>query len=224
MAKDETQEHRDARFLEEIQSLREEIAAEQAGTAASSEESGASLHDAPTSTADEAAPVEQQNEKQSETKGEPIDAEAEDGNADKTQASKKCRDSYKDADFRSTLRELRSFTSDESEDEYVNRKVTLSTILGGDILAGPWFRRQFVYIIMVLFMVIVYINNRYTCQQKMIEQRALNDTLLDRRYKALTCSSQLKERMRRSYIEEALTDTTLQTANTPSFNLKVDQE
>lgn len=224
MAKDETQEHRDARFLEEIQSLREEIAAEQAGTAASSEESGAPLHDAPTSTADEAAPVEQQNEKQSETEGEPIDAEAEGGNADKTQASKKCRDSYKDADFRSTLRELRSFTSDESEDEYVNRKVTLSTILGGDILAGPWFRRQFVYIIMVLFMVIVYINNRYTCQQKMIEQRALNDTLLDRRYKALTRSSQLKERMRRSYIEEALTDTTLQTANTPSFNLKVDQE
>lgn len=224
MAKDETQEHRDARFLEEIQSLREEIAAEQAGTAASSEESGAPLHDAPTSTADEAAPVEQQNEKQFETEGEPIDAEAEDGNADKTQASKKCRDSYKDADFRSTLRELRSFTSDESEDEYVNRKVTLSTILGGDILAGPWFRRQFVYIIMVLFMVIVYINNRYTCQQKMIEQRALNDTLLDRRYKALTRSSQLKERMRRSYIEEALTDTTLQTANTPSFNLKVDQE
>lgn len=224
MAKDETQEHRDARFLEEIQSLREEIAAEQAGTAASSEESGAPLHDDPTSTADEAAPVEQQNEKQSETEGEPIDAEAEDGDAEKTLASKKCRDSYKDADFRSTLRELRSFTSDESEDEYVNRKVTLSTILGGDILAGPWFRRQFVYIIMVLFMVIVYINNRYTCQQKMIEQRALNDTLLDRRYKALTRSSQLKERMRRSYIEEALTDTTLQTANTPSFNLKVDQE
>lgn len=224
MAKDETQEHRDARFLEEIQSLREEIAAEQAGTAASSEESGAPLHDAPTSTADEAAPVEQQNEKQSETEGEPIDAETEDGDAEKTLASKKCRDSYKDADFRSTLRELRSFTSDESEDEYVNRKVTLSTILGGDILAGPWFRRQFVYIIMVLFMVIVYINNRYTCQQKMIEQRALNDTLLDRRYKALTRSSQLKERMRRSYIEEALTDTTLQTANTPSFNLKVDQE
>ncbi len=224
MAKDETQEHRDARFLEEIQSLREEIAAEQAGTAASSEESGAPLHDAPMSTADEAAPVEQQNEKQSETEGEPIDAEAEDGDAEKTLASKKCRDSYKDADFRSTLRELRSFTSDESEDEYVNRKVTLSTILGGDILAGPWFRRQFVYIIMVLFMVIVYINNRYTCQQKMIEQRALNDTLLDRRYKALTRSSQLKERMRRSYIEEALTDTTLQTANTPSFNLKVDQE
>lgn len=224
MAKDETQEHRDARFLEEIQSLREEIAAEQAGTAASPEESGAPLHGAPTSTADEAAPVEQQNEEQSETEGEPIDVEAEGRNAEKKLASKKRRDSYKDADFRSTLRELRSFTSDESEDKYVNRKVTLSTILGGDILAGPWFRRQFVYIIMVLFMVIVYINNRYTCQQKMIEQRALNDTLLDRRYKALTRSSQLKERMRRSYIEEALTDTTLQTANTPSFNLKVDQE
>lgn len=52
----------------------------------------------------------------------------------------------------------------------------------------------------------------------------LTDTLLDRRYKALTRSSQLKEKTRRSYIEDALTDTTLQTPNTPSFNLKVDDE
>ena len=59
------------------------------------------------------------------------------------------------------------------------------------------------------------------CQQEMIRTKMLTDTLLDRRYKALTRSSQLKERMRRSNIEEALTDTTLQTANTPSFNLKV---
>ena len=37
-----------------------------------------------------------------------------------------------------------------------------------------------------------------------------------------TC--EVKEKTRRSYIEDALTDTTLQTPNTPSFNLKVDDE
>ena len=77
---------------------------------------------------------------------------------------------------------------------------------------------------MVLLMLFVYVNNRYTCQQKLNEQSMLNDTLLDRRYKALTRSSQLKECMRRGYIEKVLTDTTLQTSNTPSYNLKVEED
>jgi len=47
--------------------------------------------------------------------------------------------------------------------------------------------------------------------------------LLDRRYKALTRSSQLKERTRRSYIEQNLPDSALQTAKTPSFNLPVEE-
>ena len=91
------------------------------------------------------------------------------------------------------------------------------------MLGGQWFRRQFWFIVMIVGMLIIYVSNRYSCQQEMIETKVLNDTLLDRRYKALTRSSQLKERMRRSYIEETLVDTTLQTANTPSFYLKVDE-
>ena len=102
-------------------------------------------------------------------------------------------------------------------------KITLASILGGDILGGRWFRRQFWYIVMVVAMIIVYVSNRYSCQREMIQSKMLTDTLLDRRYKALTRSSQLKEKTRRSCIEGALTDTTLQTANTPSFNLKVDE-
>ena len=92
------------------------------------------------------------------------------------------------------------------------------------MLGGRWFRRQFWFIVMVVGMLIVYVSNRYSCQQEMIQTKMLTDTLLDRRYKALTRSSQLKEKTRRSYIEDALTDTTLQTPNTPSFNLKVDDE
>ena len=102
-------------------------------------------------------------------------------------------------------------------------KVTLASILGGDILGGRWFRKQFWYMVMIVAMLIVYVSNRYSCQQEQILTKVLNDTLVDRRYKALTRSSQLKERMRRSYIEESLVDTTLQTAVTPSFYLQVDE-
>lgn len=130
-------------------------------------------------------------------------------------------------DKKKALKALRELTADEDNPvgmEGSHTKITLSSILGGDMLGGRWFRRQFWFIVMVVGMLIVYVSNRYSCQQEMIQTKMLTDTLLDRRYKALTRSSQLKEKTRRSYIEDALTDTTLQTPNTPSFNLKVDDE
>ena len=126
------------------------------------------------------------------------------------------------ADAEHALRALRDLTSDNDEQMPHNGKIKLSAILGGDMLGGQWFRKQFWFIVTLTAMLIVYISNRYYCQQEMLETKALSDTLLDRRYKALTRSSQLKEKTRRSYIEESLVDTTLQTANTPSFNLKIE--
>lgn len=137
-------------------------------------------------------------------------------------------DTAKEADNaeKKALRALRNLTSDddnpEGEGEHI--KITLSSILGGDILGGRWFKRQIWYIVMLVAMTIVYVSNRYSCQQEMIQSKLLTDTLLDCRYKALTRSSELKERTRRSYIEKSLTDTTLQTSNTPSFNLPVDED
>lgn len=156
---------------------------------------------------------------------EALAPDADEAPADDTTEEEKNAKSQADDDLRSTLNEIRKFVdSDDTPKKKISHKVSLASILGGDILAGPWFRKQILYIIMCLAMGIIYISNRYTCQQKMIEQKNLNDTLLDCRYKALTRSAQLKERMRRSYIEESLEDTTLQTANTPSYNLKVEDE
>lgn len=202
---DHKEEHRDAQFLEEIESLREEIAAEQSGTKISRQDASAS----------ESAHTDTDSSKAPSTEAQAESTQAQEPK-DKSQGSEES--------LRSTLRELRNFTDDEDDAPPPSRKMTLASILGGDILTGGWFRRQFFYILMLVAMVVIYISNRYSCQQQLIEQKALNDTLLDHRFKALTRSSQLKERMRRSYIEGALTDTTLQTANTPSYTFKVDQE
>lgn len=126
-------------------------------------------------------------------------------------------------DGQKALQALRDLTADDDGNVGSRSKVTLASILGGDILGGRWFRKQFWYMVMIVAMLIVYVSNRYSCQQEQILTKVLNDTLVDRRYKALTRSSQLKERMRRSYIEESLVDTTLQTAVTPSFYLQVDE-
>ncbi len=97
----------------------------------------------------------------------------------------------------------------DEEDDYARPNVSLRTILGGDILGGRWFRKQFWYIVMVVIMCIIYVSNRYYCQQEMIEGTKLADTLKDRHIKALTAESQLKEMTSRSTVEEHLADTTL---------------
>jgi len=121
------------------------------------------------------------------------------------------------------IKMLHNITSEEDEKQDTHTPLTLASVLGGDILGGRWFRKQFWYMLMLTGMIVVYVANRYACQQEMIQTKILSDTLLDRRYKALTRSSQLKERTRRSYIEQNLPDSALQTAKTPSFNLPVEE-
>lgn len=123
-----------------------------------------------------------------------------------------------DAEARKVLRTL---TSDK-DDEHTN--VSLRTVLGGDILVSGWFRRQFWFIVLVVVMCIFYISNRYACQKEMIESTKLEDTLLDRRYKALTISSQLKELTRPSVVEEHLSDTALKVSTDPIYSLPVTEE
>lgn len=123
----------------------------------------------------------------------------------------------------SALQALRDLTSEEDEPSSSHKPLTLGSLLGGDILGGGWFRRNFGYIVMLVFMAMIYVSSRYTYQQRMLENKMLTDTLLDRRYKALTRSSELKEKTRRSFIEESLADTTIQTAKTPSYHLKVEE-
>mgnify|MGYP001738417674 CR=1 FL=1 len=119
----------------------------------------------------------------------------------------------------------RAFKNLTGEEEFnLRRSLSLRAILGGDILAGAWFRRHFWYIVMIIVMCLLYVGNRYACQQQMIEGTHLADTLLDRRYKALTLSGQLKEMTRRSSVEEHLADTTLHTSTTPNYNLPVEAE
>lgn len=116
---------------------------------------------------------------------------------------------------------LRKLTSGK-EDEQGN--ISLRTVLGGDILASGWFRRQFWFIVFIVVMCILYVSNRYACQKEIIEANNLSDTLLDRRYKALTISSQLKELTRPSVVEEHLSDTTLKVSTDPIYSLPVTEE
>ena len=107
---------------------------------------------------------------------------------------------------------------EEKNTEKVKKRTSLKNIIGGDILATDFFRRQ----AGLLLLIIIYINNRYECQLQLIEIDNLKKELIDIKYDALTRSSELMERSRQSRIEEyiATKESDLQTSTNPPYLLK----
>ena len=82
------------------------------------------------------------------------------------------------------------------------KHMSIRSILGGDILANDFLKRQTKLFILIMILTILYISNRYEHQQEMLRINNLKDTLIDVRYKALNRSSELMEKSRQSRIEE----------------------
>ena len=95
-----------------------------------------------------------------------------------------------------------------------SKHMSIRSILGGDILANDFFKRQTRLLILIMILTVLYIDNRYSSQQELIEIDKLKKDLNDIKYDALTRSSELMEKSRHSRIEEYISteDSRLQTA------------
>ncbi|MBR2497776.1 MAG: hypothetical protein IKB63_05445, partial [Parabacteroides sp.] len=82
-----------------------------------------------------------------------------------------------------------------------SKHMSVRSILGGDILANDFFKRQTSLLILIMILTILYIDNRYSSQQELIEIDRLKKELTDIKYDALTRSSELMEKSRQSRIE-----------------------
>lgn len=104
--------------------------------------------------------------------------------------------------------------------------INLRSILGGEILVHSFLRRQVYLLILIVILTILYIDNRYSSQQELIEIDRLKKELTDIKYDALTISSELTEKSRQSRIEEYISaeGRQLQTAATPPFLIKEEEE
>ncbi len=105
-----------------------------------------------------------------------------------------------------------------------SKHMSIRSILGGDILANDFFKRQTSLLILIMVLTILYINNRYESQQEMIEIDRLKKELTDVKYDALTRSSELMEKSRQSRIEEyiATQENSLGTAKNRPYLIKID--
>ena len=114
---------------------------------------------------------------------------------------------------------------DEAANEHpesLSFKLFVKNILGGEILTHKFFRRQFRLLIELVICTIIYISNRYACQQQLIEIDRLKKELTNMKYNALTRSSELTERSRQSKIEEYVSreKSDLQTSTNPPYLIK----
>lgn len=105
-----------------------------------------------------------------------------------------------------------------------SKHMSIRSILGGDILANDFFKRQTTLLILIMILTILYIDNRYTSQQELIEIDRLKKELTDIKYDALTRSSELMERSRQSRIEEYISteESHLETATNRPYLIRKD--
>lgn len=110
------------------------------------------------------------------------------------------------------------------KDNTQQKNISIRSILGGDILANDFFKRQTNLLILIMVLTILYIDNRYECQQELIEIDRLKKELTDIKYDALTRSSELMERSRQSRIEEYISteESHLETATNRPYLIKKD--
>lgn len=140
-------------------------------------------------------------------------------NADKTKKKKKKRavepnNDEDEAAEKSILQQLREFVGEEDQPLHLNIQGILRADGLGHLLARNW-----LFIVVIVFFTCLYVTSRYMMESAVLENNALTDTLLDRRYKALTVSSQLMEGTLSSHIEDQLQDSTIHMATDQAFTL-----
>lgn len=122
-----------------------------------------------------------------------------------------------------TLKEVIEETATEDEAPQ-SRMFSLRKILGGDILSAAIIRRQVWIILLIVFFMIIYVSNRYSCQQDIIEIDKLHQQLTDAKYKALSSESELTELSRESNVLEMLKDnkdSVLKIASQPPYFIEI---
>ncbi len=104
---------------------------------------------------------------------------------------------------------------------------TLRKILGGEFFTARMIRNQIWVILIAVAFTLVYVSNRYSCQQDIIEINELKEKLKDAKYRALASSSELTEMCRESNVLEMLKnnkDSILHIANQPPYIINVPEK
>lgn len=179
--------------------------------------------------------TEEENKKKEQDKDTPKEERKEDKKEDKKRQKnndkqKNNDDTTDDADDKheegKSLADVIRERANEVERQPLG-SLTLKSIVGGDILATTAVRKQIGVIMLIVLFMLVYISDRYSCQQSLIQIDKLNEELNDAKAKALSSSSKLTEKSRESRVLEMLQackDSTLHISSQPPYIINVPEQ
>jgi cell division protein FtsL len=89
-------------------------------------------------------------------------------------------------------------------------------IINGEILTEDFVVKQSKLIIMIVFLILIFISNRYACMKKLTEIETLTTQLKDVKYENLVISTELTTHSRQSQVEELLNSKGIKLASSKS--------
>lgn len=114
------------------------------------------------------------------------------------------------------------------EDEApMSKSFTLIKIICGDILLTQFIKSQIWVLLLITLFLIIYISNRYSCQQDLIQIDQLTKELKEAKYRALSSASLLTEKSRESRVLDMLknnNDSLLKIPSQPPYIITIPEE
>lgn len=201
-----------------MKSEQQEAEASAPSDAVADEEDEAPVEEDEENTADEA------DDEAGDEQEEDEDAADDEAGKPKAAARKKAAAASSEGseEKESLSQKLRDFVDDEEVKPFKIGPL-FKALVGGDGLSRI-IARNWLFITVLVFFSCCYVSSRYMMQNATLERNALTRTLADRKYKALTASSEYLEKTRSHYIESNLKDTTIHSSTDLPFALKIEQE
>ena len=167
-------------------------------------------------------------EKSPDQPGQPNQSEQSDLSEPSMQ-SESATPSPKDQEAQEAREELRRIVQEQArEDELpLSTDFTLKKILGGEFLTAKLLRQQIWLVLLIVAFTIVYISNRYSCDQQRIEISKLTKELEEAKFKAMSSTSEFTEVSRESNVLEMLRknkDSVLHIPTQPPYIINVPEQ
>ena len=107
-------------------------------------------------------------------------------------------------------------------DSKKKKKFSFSHILGGEILVEDFVIKQSRLLILIVFLILIFISNRYSCAKKLTQIEDLKKELQDVKYENLIISTELTTSSRQSQIELFLErkGIDLKSPESPTYEIK----
>lgn len=92
----------------------------------------------------------------------------------------------------------------DSNDDKSSVITLVREFIAGDVFLKETVQKQYLFVLLLFVLSLVYINNRFLYERELREVAKLRNEVVDLRYRSLTISKEVKQAGRRAMIIEAL--------------------